>query len=172
MLSFNTSANMLFDLLVDVFHQQTGFRLAVTGHNSFGCYSQKICPVTSPRQSPHPKWSSHMMYPGWVGSSLCRPYEVCSPLTRMSAAECSAAINGMLACLPQVTGVQNPGCVVSVMVRGSNKLVIEEADRSIHDALCVIRCLVKKRWAYRGVHAAQWSLYPVAKYIRLDICLP
>lgn len=32
------------------------------------------------------------------------------------------------------------------MVRGSNKLVIEEAERSIHDALCVIRCLVKKRW--------------------------
>ena len=32
-----------------------------------------------------------------------------------------------------------------MIVRGSNKLVLEEADRSIHDALCVIRCLVKKR---------------------------
>ena len=30
------------------------------------------------------------------------------------------------------------------MVRGSNKLVLEEAGRSLHDALCVIRCLVKQ----------------------------
>ena len=51
----------------------------------------------------------------------------------------------MLYFLTQVTGVQNPGSVVSVIVRGSNKLVLEEAERSIHDALCVIRCLVKKR---------------------------
>lgn len=49
-------------------------------------------------------------------------------------------------CCCQVTGVQNPGRVVSVIVRGSNKLVLEEAERSIHDALCVIRCLVKKRF--------------------------
>ena len=34
---------------------------------------------------------------------------------------------------------------MSVIVRGSNKLVLEEAARSLHDALCVIRCLVKKR---------------------------
>ena len=51
----------------------------------------------------------------------------------------------MLYFVTQVTGVQNPGRVVSVIVRGSNKLVLEEAERSIHDALCVIRCLVKKR---------------------------
>ena len=47
--------------------------------------------------------------------------------------------------LVQVTGIANQGRTVSVLVRGSNKLVLEEADRSIHDALCVIRCLVKKR---------------------------
>ena len=45
----------------------------------------------------------------------------------------------------QITGVANPGKTVSILVRGSNKLVLEEADRSIHDALCVIRCLVKKK---------------------------
>ena len=49
----------------------------------------------------------------------------------------------------QVTGIANQGKTVSVVVRGSNKLVLEEADRSIHDALCVIRCLVKKRWDSR-----------------------
>jgi T-complex protein 1 subunit delta len=34
---------------------------------------------------------------------------------------------------------------VSILLRGSNGLVLEEADRSLHDALCVIRALVKKR---------------------------
>lgn len=48
-------------------------------------------------------------------------------------------------CLLQITGCSSPGKTVSIVVRGSNKLVIEEAERSIHDALCVIRCLVKKR---------------------------
>lgn len=45
----------------------------------------------------------------------------------------------------QVTGIQNAGRTVSVVLRGSNKLVLEEVDRSLHDALCVVRCLVKKR---------------------------
>lgn len=42
------------------------------------------------------------------------------------------------------TGIQNKGRTVSILVRGSNKLMLDEAERSLHDALCVIRCLVKK----------------------------
>lgn len=38
----------------------------------------------------------------------------------------------------------------TILVRGSNKLVIEEADRSLHDALCVVRSLVKKRFLIAG----------------------
>lgn len=49
-------------------------------------------------------------------------------------------------CSSQIMGCTSPGKTVSIVVRGSNKLVIEEAERSIHDALCVIRCLVKKRF--------------------------
>lgn len=45
----------------------------------------------------------------------------------------------------KVTGCPNQGETVSVLLRGSNQLVLEEADRSLHDALCVIRALVKKR---------------------------
>ena len=45
----------------------------------------------------------------------------------------------------QITGIANPGKTVSILVRGSNKLVLEEAERSLHDALCVVRCLVKNR---------------------------
>ena len=45
----------------------------------------------------------------------------------------------------QITGIANPGKTVSILVRGSNKLVLEEAERSLHDSLCVVRCLVKNR---------------------------
>ncbi|KAM3187100.1 T-complex protein 1 subunit delta [Hymenolepis weldensis] len=50
----------------------------------------------------------------------------------------------------KITGIQNHGRTVSVLLRGSNKLVLEEADRSLHDALCVIRCLVKRRALIAG----------------------
>lgn len=50
----------------------------------------------------------------------------------------------------KITGIQNQGRTVSVVVRGSNKLVLEEAGRSIHDALCVVRCLVRKRALIAG----------------------
>eukprot|EP01100_Stratorugosa_tubuloviscum_P011221 TRINITY_DN497_c1_g1_i1.p1 TRINITY_DN497_c1_g1~~TRINITY_DN497_c1_g1_i1.p1 ORF type:complete len:537 (-),score=272.46 TRINITY_DN497_c1_g1_i1:128-1738(-) len=50
----------------------------------------------------------------------------------------------------KVTGVPNQGKTVSIICRGSNKLVVEECDRSIHDALCVIRSLVKKKAVIAG----------------------
>mmetsp|Transcript_12516 Transcript_12516/g.26982 ORF Transcript_12516/g.26982 Transcript_12516/m.26982 type:complete len:528 (+) Transcript_12516:109-1692(+) len=50
----------------------------------------------------------------------------------------------------KVTGIQNKGRTATVLLRGSNKLVLEEADRSLHDALCVIRCLVNKRFLIAG----------------------
>merc|ERR1712038_889902 len=50
----------------------------------------------------------------------------------------------------KITGMATPGKTCSIIIRGSNKLMLEEADRSIHDALCVIRCLVKKRFLIAG----------------------
>jgi len=35
--------------------------------------------------------------------------------------------------------------ITSVLVRGSNELILSEAERSLHDALCVVRSLVKER---------------------------
>jgi len=52
--------------------------------------------------------------------------------------------------LVKITGIPNTGKTVSVIVRGSNKLVLDEAERSLHDALCVIRSLVKKRFLIAG----------------------
>ncbi|KAK9838085.1 hypothetical protein WJX81_000074 [Elliptochloris bilobata] len=45
----------------------------------------------------------------------------------------------------KVTGIERAGRTATVLLRGSNKLVLEEAERSLHDALCVVRCLVHKR---------------------------
>lgn len=45
----------------------------------------------------------------------------------------------------KITGVKNQGKTVSVLCRGANMLVLEEAERSLHDALCVVRCLVKRK---------------------------
>lgn len=42
------------------------------------------------------------------------------------------------------TGVVNSG-TVSILVRGSNKLIVDEADRSLHDALCVVRSIIKSK---------------------------
>mmetsp|Transcript_9756 Transcript_9756/g.24811 ORF Transcript_9756/g.24811 Transcript_9756/m.24811 type:complete len:531 (-) Transcript_9756:164-1756(-) len=44
----------------------------------------------------------------------------------------------------KVTGVQNIGKTATCLLRGSNNMVLEEAVRSLHDAQCVIRCLVNK----------------------------
>lgn len=52
--------------------------------------------------------------------------------------------------LIKITGVPNPGKTVTVLCRGSNKLVLDESDRSIHDALCVLRSLIKKRYVIAG----------------------
>ncbi|KDQ61036.1 hypothetical protein JAAARDRAFT_67441 [Jaapia argillacea MUCL 33604] len=45
----------------------------------------------------------------------------------------------------KITGVKHKGRTVSILAMGSNSLVLEESERSLHDALCVVRCLVKKR---------------------------
>lgn len=45
----------------------------------------------------------------------------------------------------RITGIKNRGKTVSVLVMGGNTLVVDESERSLHDALCVVRCLVKKR---------------------------
>jgi T-complex protein 1 subunit delta len=45
----------------------------------------------------------------------------------------------------KVTGIKETSKTMSILVHGANQLVLEEAERSLHDALCVIRCLVKKK---------------------------
>lgn len=48
------------------------------------------------------------------------------------------------------TGVQHPGRTTTVLLRGSNDLVLREASRSLHDAQCVVRSLVQQRAVTAG----------------------
>ena len=50
------------------------------------------------------------------------------------------------------------GKTVSIIVRGANALILDEAERSLHDALCVIRCLVKKRALIAGGGAPEIAI--------------
>merc|ERR1712136_545803 len=53
---------------------------------------------------------------------------------------------------------------VTVFIRGGNKMIIEEAKRSIHDALCVVRNLVRdNRIVYGGGAAEMTCSLHVAK---------
>lgn len=52
-------------------------------------------------------------------------------------------------------GVRNPGKTVTVLLRGSNELVLAEAARSLHDAQCVVRNLVQERYMIAGGGAAE-----------------
>ncbi|KAI3388168.1 hypothetical protein SNEBB_009891 [Seison nebaliae] len=58
----------------------------------------------------------------------------------------------------KIVGVENPHASISILIRGSNRLVLEEAERSLHDALCVIRCLVKNNAIISGGGAPEIEL--------------
>lgn len=57
-----------------------------------------------------------------------------------------------------VTGIKAAKRTVSVLVRGANELVCAEADRSLHDALCVVRSLVKVPAMIAGGGAPETAL--------------
>ena len=82
----------------------------------------------------------------------CRPIASLDHFTseNLSSAELVEEIQTGSSKSVKITGMATPGRTCSVIIRGSNKLMIEEADRSLHDALCVIRCLVKKRFLIAG----------------------
>merc|ERR1719413_295488 len=57
------------------------------------------------------------------------------------------------------TGLQaSAGGCVSILVRASNKLLLDETERSIHDALCVVRSLVKKKALIPGGAAPEMEV--------------
>merc|ERR1711998_512307 len=64
-----------------------------------------------------------------------------------------------------VTGVPNSGKTVTLFCKASNRLVLDESERSLHDALCVLRCLVKQRFLTPGGGAPEMHLsYALSKW--------
>lgn len=58
----------------------------------------------------------------------------------------------------KITGVPNQSKTVSILVRGSNHLLLDEAERSLHDALCVVRSLVKRKAILPGGSAPETEI--------------
>eukprot|EP01006_Ploeotia_vitrea_P055975 TRINITY_DN68053_c13_g4_i1.p1 TRINITY_DN68053_c13_g4~~TRINITY_DN68053_c13_g4_i1.p1 ORF type:complete len:537 (+),score=333.46 TRINITY_DN68053_c13_g4_i1:150-1760(+) len=90
---------------------------------------------------------------GFISRTLgCQPIAHVDAFTpdRLGTAELAEEIPTPSGRIIKITGVKNRGKTVSVLVRGSNRLVIDEAERSIHDALCVVRSLVKERYLIAG----------------------
>jgi len=60
----------------------------------------------------------------------------------------------------KITGIQatQQKKTCNILLRGSNRMMLEEAERSLHDALCVIRCLVKKQALVPGGGAPEIEL--------------
>lgn len=90
----------------------------------------------------------------------CRPVASLDHFSAESlgSAELVEEVNTASGKYVRVTGVATPGRTVSLLVRGSNKLVLEEAERSLHDALCVVRCLVKRRALIAGGGAPEMEM--------------
>merc|ERR1711922_103557 len=97
----------------------------------------------------------------------CRPIASLDHFTpeNLASAELVEEIQTGASKCVKFSGIVNPGKTVSLIIRGSNKLVLEEAARSLHDALCVIRCLVKKRFIIAGGGAPETELaYQLTQY--------
>jgi len=47
---------------------------------------------------------------------------------------------------------------VTILCRGSNQQLLDESERSVHDALCVVRSLVKKKFVIAGGGAPEMEM--------------
>ncbi|CAH1767556.1 9560_t:CDS:2 [Entrophospora sp. SA101] len=85
-------------------------------------------------------------------STGCKPIADIESFTedKLGYAELVDEVQTSGARVVKITGVKHNGKTVSILSRGANSLVLEEAGRSLHDALCVIRCLVKKNALIAG----------------------
>ena len=87
-------------------------------------------------------------------STGCKPIADIDNFTedRLGSADLVEEIESSGSKIVKITGItsKNIKPTVSVIVRGANHLVLDEAERSIHDALCVVRCLVKEKALIAG----------------------
>ncbi|KAJ9648446.1 T-complex protein 1 subunit delta [Coniosporium tulheliwenetii] len=85
-------------------------------------------------------------------STGCKPIADIDSFTedKLGSADLVEEVQVSGARIVKVTGVKAAAQTVSIVVRGANPLILDEAERSLHDAHCVIRCLVKKKALLAG----------------------
>ncbi len=85
-------------------------------------------------------------------STGCKPIADIDSFTedKLGSADLVEEVQSSGARMVKILGTRSAGKTVSVVVRGANWLILDEAERSLHDALCVIRCLVKKKALIAG----------------------
>lgn len=82
----------------------------------------------------------------------CKPVADIENFTedKLASADLVDEVNQSGAKVCRITGIKHMGRTVSILCTGANALVLGESERSLHDALCVVRCLVKKRALIAG----------------------
>jgi T-complex protein 1 subunit delta len=85
-------------------------------------------------------------------STGCKPIADIDSFTedKLGSADLIEEVQSSGSRIVKVTGTRSAGKTVSIVCRGANALILDEAERSLHDALCVIRCLVKKKALIAG----------------------
>ena len=75
-----------------------------------------------------------------------------------TAAKCEEVTLSEGSKIVEITGVPNEAKTVSILCRGSNQLVLDETERSLHDALCVVRSIIKKKAMVPGGSAPETEI--------------
>jgi T-complex protein 1 subunit delta len=97
-------------------------------------------------------------------STGCKPIADIDSFTedKLGTADLVEEVSNLGSRYVRVSGVKltNPNApkTVSIVARGANTLILDEAERSLHDAMCVIRCLVKKRALLPGGGAPEMAV--------------
>ncbi|KAF2147774.1 t-complex protein 1 subunit delta [Myriangium duriaei CBS 260.36] len=97
-------------------------------------------------------------------STGCKPIADVDSFTedKLGSADLIEEVSSLGSRITKVTGVRsaNPNApkTVSIVCRGANGLILDEAERSLHDAMCVIRCLVKKKALLPGGGAPEMAV--------------
>jgi T-complex protein 1 subunit delta len=75
-----------------------------------------------------------------------------------TAAKCEEVTLSEGSKIIEITGVPNEAKTVSILCRGSNQLVLDETERSLHDALCVVRSIIKRKAMVPGGSAPETEI--------------
>lgn len=97
-------------------------------------------------------------------STGCKPIADIDSFTedKLGSADLVEEVSSLGSRYTRVSGVKHPNPnaprTVSIVARGANPLILDEAERSLHDAMCVVRCLVKQRALLPGGGAPEMAV--------------